>query len=240
MELERHISHYFERDCGPFLSICDLGTEETEAIIERERDAETGFNRFSYGTDFFEFRKLTDDLLLELYARKFGKEPQRRPYFAVLGDSDVIGGLYRDPCKLRIPIDYFSESEVTFMCPDHFHLAGLSERPVRRYFGYQPPEDYCEETYPYFGKLLTYPELKSGIRELKIDAYLAENRKTNHWHRYVEAQVWADPIEMRSRFTDWIEVEPESWTHNGVTHLQNFGDRKRSDLKESTAASRRS
>ncbi|MEM6916279.1 MAG: hypothetical protein AAF491_06890, partial [Verrucomicrobiota bacterium] len=79
-----------------------------------------------------------------------------------------------------------------------------------------------------------------GIRELKIDTYLAENRKTNHWYRYVEAQVWADPIEMRSRFTDWIEVEPESWTHNGVTHLQNFRDRKRSDLKESTAASRHS
>lgn len=222
MNLERHISHYFEREYGPFLSICDLDSADTEAIIERERDAETGFNRFSYGTDFFDFRKLADDLLLELYAKKFEKEPERRPYYAALGDADVVGGLYRDPYKVRIPIEYFSESEVTFMCPDHFHLVGLSKMETKRYFGYQPPEDYNEKTYPYFGKLLTYDELGARLSELKIDDYLAENKRTNHWYRYVEAQVWADPAEMRSRFKNWIEVDPESWTHDGVTHLQNY------------------
>ena len=222
MKLERHISHYFEREHGPFLSICDLDSAATESIIERERDAETGFNRFSFGTDFFDFRKLADDLLCELYSEKFGKEPERRPYYAVLGDADVVGGLYRDPHKLKIPLDYFSASEITFMCPDHFHLVGLRKMDVRRSFGYQPPKDYSEEEYPYFGKLLTYHELETQLSELKIDEYLTENRRTNHWYRYIEAQIWADPRDMRSRFKDLTEVEPESWTYDGVTHLQNY------------------
>ncbi len=181
MNLERHISQYFEREYGPLLSICDLDKASTEAIIEKEREAETGFNRFSYGKDFFDFRKLADDFLLALYSEKFGKKPERRPYYAVLGDADVIGGLFRDPYKLRIPLDHFSESEITFMCPDHFHLVGLSNKEIKRYFGYQHPEDYSEEKYPYFGKLLTYPELEARISELKIDDYLAENRRTSHW-----------------------------------------------------------
>lgn len=238
MNLERHISHYFEREYGPFLSICDLDSEGTEAIIERERDAKTGFNRFSYGTDFFEFRKLADDLLLELYSKKFGKDPERRPYYGVLGDADVVGGLFRDPYKVQIPLDYFSESEITFMCPDHFHLVGLRKANVKRYFGYQPPEDYREKTHPYFGKLLTYQELETRIHELKIDSFLAENRRTNHWYRYVEAQVWADPLDMKSQFDDWMEVDPESWTFNGVTHLQNYKEIEQNKVVQTMPASR--
>jgi|GEM_PF-3864796 len=118
MILERHISHYFEREYGPFLSICDLDTNGTEAIV-------------------------------------FGKEPERRPYYGVLGDANVVGGLYRDPHKVQIPLNYFSDSEITFMCPDHFHLVGLSKTNVKRYFGYQTPKDYSEEKYPYYQPLVS-------------------------------------------------------------------------------------
>lgn len=134
MNLSNYVSHYFERDYGPLLNICNLGADETRSIIERERDAETGFNRFSYGQNFFDFRKLADDLLLKLYSEKFARGPERRPFYAVLGDADVVGGLYRDPYKLRIPIEEFEEHEVTFMCPDHFHLVGLSKIEVKQSF----------------------------------------------------------------------------------------------------------
>ena len=108
------------------------------------------------------------------------------------------------------------------MCPDHFHLVGLNKADVKRCFGYQPPEDYREDEYPYFAKLLTYRELEARFRELKIDEYLRENRRTNHWYRYIEAQIWADPREMRARFNNWIEVDPEPWTYDGLTYLQNY------------------
>ncbi len=214
MEFAEHVSHYFEREYGPLLSICDLGSDETQKLIERESGAKTGFNRFSYGKEFFDFRKLADDLLIDLYTRKFARPPERRPFFAVLGDSDVVGGLYRHPHKIHFPIEAFEEHEITFMCPDHFHLVGLSKAKVERYFGFQPPPDYDEERYPYFGKLLTFSELKEQYRELKIDSYLDERKAKNDWYRYVEVQIWSNPEELRSRFTDWIEVDPEPWSLN--------------------------
>lgn len=81
MKLPNHVSHYFERDYGPLLNICNLSADETRCIIESESDADTGFNRFSYGQDFFDFRKLADDLLLKLYSKKFARRPERRPFY---------------------------------------------------------------------------------------------------------------------------------------------------------------
>lgn len=222
MSFANQVSHYFERDYGPLLNICNLSADEIRGIIDRERDAETGFNRFSYGQEFFDFRKLADDLLLNLYSEKFARPPERRPFYSVLGDADVVGGLYRDPYKIRIPIEEFGEHEITFMCPDHFHLVGLSNIEVKEYFGFQAPDGWNEETHPYFGKLLTYEELEEGFRELKIDLYLNERAQRNDWYRYVEAHIWADPEDLRSRFRDWIEVDPEPWSDGKVTHLQNF------------------
>jgi len=217
-----HISHYFEREAGPLLSICDLDTDATNRLIEREREAETGFNRFSHGSDFFDFRKLADDLLIDLCTKKFGSKPSRRPYYAVLGDADVVGGLYRDPHKIRIPIDAFENHELTFMIPDHFHLVGLSKKEVKKSFGMPMPSDYTEEKYPYFGQLLTFDELEERYYDLKIDGYLGERNRSNCWYRYIEAQIWANPEDLRSRFSDWIEVDPEPWSDGKVTHLQNY------------------
>ncbi len=222
MNLDNHISHYFEREYGPLLNICDLDTDETQAIIESERAAETGFNRFSYGQEFFDYRKLADDLLIKLYSEKLDKLAPRRPFYAVLGDADVVGGLYRDPHKIRIPIEEFEEHELTFMCPDHFHLVGLSGIEMKNHFGLQAPKDWSEEEYPYFGKLLTYRELEERLHELKIDKFVDEGKRTNYWYRYVEAQIWAEPEDLRSRFNDWIEVDPEPWSFSTITHLQNY------------------
>ncbi|MCC5790051.1 MAG: hypothetical protein JJT75_10465 [Opitutales bacterium] len=222
MKPASYISHYFENEAGPFLNICDLQPKERSQIISREKDSETGFNRFSHGEEFFAFRHLADDLLLELYGSKFGKAP-RRPFYGVLGDADVVGGLYRDPYKISMPIREFASDEITFMIPDHFHLVSLMKRNGgKKMFGYQLPKDYSETEYPYFGKLLTYEELLEGFDTLKIRQHLDRERTKNNWYRYVETQIWSHPETLKSRFTEWIEVDPEPWTYNGTTYLQNY------------------
>ena len=218
-----HVTHYFEREAGPLLNICDLDHQQRSQIISREKDAETGFNRFSHGEEFFDFRLLADDLLLDLYESKFGEKPARRPFYGVLGDADVVGGLYRDPYKIKIPITEFGPGELTFMCPDHFHLVSFMKRNGdKKAFGYQLPKDYSESHYPYFGKLMTYEELITGFQNLKIDQFLKEESEKNNWYRYVEAQIWSDPKNLISMFTERIEVDPEPWTYNGITYLQNY------------------
>lgn len=231
MEFASHVSHYFEKEAGPLLSICDLAPEQRRAIIDREKDAETGFNRFSYGEEFFDFRLLADDLLLDLYEGKFGRRPERRPFYGVLGDADVVGGLFRDPHKMRIPVEAFGEGELTFMCPDHFHLVSLMKRDGGgRMFGYQIPNDYSEEAYPYFGKLMTYEELVEGFEALKIDRHLMKEMESNGWYRYVEAQIWADPEVLRREFGSSVGVVPEPWKLHGVTQ----GSRSVGSAKETT------
>ena len=223
MNLATHISHYFERKVGPFLNICDLEPEERTRIIEREKSAKTGFNRFSYGEEFFDFRLLADDLLMELYARKFAKSPIQRPFYAVLGDADVVGGLYRDPFKIQISVEGLKPEELTFMCPDHFHLVSLMKGDTGApMFGWQIPEDYSEARHPYFGKLLTYGELIEGFEALKIGEHVRRQQNENGWYRYVEAQIWMDPEVLRAKYGISQEVTPEPWTHDGVTHLQNY------------------
>ena len=222
MKLASYISHYFEKEAGPFLNICDLDPQERKEIISREKDKETGFNRFSYGEEFFDFRLLADDLIIELYESKFGRKPSRRPYYAVLGDADVVGGLYRDPYKIKIPVENFAPEELTFMFPDHFHLVSYLKRSGgKKMFGYQLPEDYSEVAYPYFGKLFTHEELLENFDFLKIRQCLERERKKNNWYRYVEAQIWLEPREIPNESKTSYEVTPEPWTHRGVTYLQN-------------------
>jgi len=67
------LTHYFEADKGPFLNICDLSDEQIESVIVAEKDAETPFNRFALGPDFFKLRRSADDLLIEKYTAKFDK-----------------------------------------------------------------------------------------------------------------------------------------------------------------------
>lgn len=222
MEPPAYVTHYFEKDAGPWLNICDLDPQQIRKIIHREKKADTGFNRFALGEEFFDFRLLADNLLLELYEGKFGKKPARRPFYGVLGEADVVGGLYRHPCKMKFPIHEFAPGELTFMCPDHFHLVSFMKRNTgTKTFGCQLPADYSASKYPYFGKLMTYDELVTGFRNLQLDQYLKKAAEENSWYRYIEAQIWAEPESLPGRHRILSEVTPEPWTHQGVTHLQN-------------------
>jgi hypothetical protein len=223
MEIPFYVTHYFEKDAGPFLNICDLDAEQRRKIIQHEKNANTGFNRFSLGEEFFEFRVLADNLLLELYEAKFGQKPARRPFYGVLGDADVVGGLYRDPYKIKVPTNEFGHGELTFMCPDHFHLVSFMNRNSgTKVFGCQLPEDFSKSEYPYFGKLMTYEELVLGFQKLQLNQYLKRAVEKNSWYRYIEAQIWSEPESLLGKYKILDEVTPEPWTHQGVTHLQNY------------------
>ena len=125
MSLPTHISHYFEAEHGPFLNICDLRDDEVATLTEREKDADTAFNRFAMGDEFLSWRRSADDLLIRKYAEKFGFRPEHRPFFAVLGDFDKTMTMFRHGRRVQLELSEFSEKEVTFMYPDHSHLTTL-------------------------------------------------------------------------------------------------------------------
>lgn len=223
MELESYISHYFERDYGPFLNICNLSREERKGIIEREASAITGLNRYYWGEDFFDFRKLADDLTLRCYEDKFGFAPQCRPLFGVLGDADVVGGLYRHPNKIHIDISVFEESELTFMFPDHFHLVSYYGVELDTYYGIQMEGFQSPERSRFLGQMFTYEEMKEHMDSLYISEHLKNFRDKNVWHRYLEVQIWSEKVLNMHEKTDWIPVNPESFSsHSGMECIVDY------------------
>jgi len=58
------LTHYYEAERGPFRNICDLPDEEVDRLIAAEKSADTAFNRFALGRDFFKIRRAADDFLI--------------------------------------------------------------------------------------------------------------------------------------------------------------------------------
>ena len=185
------LTHYYEAERGPFKNICDLSDDELDSLISVEKDADTAFNRFSLGRDFFKIRRAADDLLIEKYSEKFGFAPDTRPFYAVLGEFDQTLSMYRDGRGVRIDLSRLSREQVTFMYPDHFALVwskGLFSPPPALF---PPPYFFSYE--PFHDLLLTYDELPEAVRIYCIDARIARAKQLNMWvSSYIEAHIW-DP-----------------------------------------------
>ncbi|MEM7792485.1 MAG: hypothetical protein AAF546_13865 [Verrucomicrobiota bacterium] len=188
MNLPTHITHYFEREYGPFLNICDLDEESIAELFEAERKAKTAFNRFSLGSDFMKWRRNADDLLIRAYEEKFGFSPEVRPYFAVLGSFDRTLTMFREGRKTMLEVSDFEEHELTFMYPDHSHLTTVYRVEGPHLF-YQPPQNWRED--PIWGRVFTYQELVSEYQDHDIENRIQRHKENSGWAGcYVEAHIW--------------------------------------------------
>ena len=183
------LTHYYEAERGPFKNICDLSDDELDGLISVEKNADTAFNRFVLGRDFFKIRRAADNLLIEKYSEKFGFAPQTRPFYAVLGEFERTSSMYRDGRSLRIDLAGLPREHVTFMYPDHFALVwsrGLFAPPLSLF---PAPHSYSYE--PFDDLLFTYDELPEAVRTYSLDAHIARAKELNMWvSSYIEAHIW--------------------------------------------------
>jgi hypothetical protein len=183
--LPSFLTHYYEAESGPFRNICDLSDEEVDRLIAAEKNADTAFNRFALGRDFFKIRRAADDLLIEKYTEKFGRAPEGRPFYAVLGEFDRTLSMYRDGRSVRIDVSIFSRALVW--------SKGLFSPPSALF---PPPHFYSYE--PFHDRLFTYGELPEAIRVYSLDSRIAKAKQVNMWvSSYIEAHIW-DP-DIRSK-----------------------------------------
>ena len=188
MQIPTFITHYFERDRGPFLNICDLPEPEVARIFDSESKADTAFNRFALGDDFMRWRRAADDLLIQAYFSKFGFHPTCRPFFAVLGRFDKTMTMFREGDSLALDLDIFHEHEVTFMYPDHAHLTGFYGAEVPHLF-YQLEDS--AKTQGFRGQLFTYSELCERFTDSGIADLIRLHKDRDGWAGcYVEAHIW--------------------------------------------------
>ena len=197
------LTHYYEAERGPFRNVCDLSEDELDHLIAAEKDAETAFNRFALGKDFFKIRQAADDLLIEKYRQKFGVSPRRRPFYAVLGEFDRTLSMYRDGRSIRLDISQFTREEVTFMYPDHFVLVWSR--------GLYPPPPALIGSSVYSHEavhdcLFTYDELPEAFRTYSFDRRIAEAKQKDLWvSSYIEAHIWNKYIRRERNMTGSAE-----------------------------------
>jgi hypothetical protein len=183
------LTHYFEADKGPFLNICDLSDERIDSIIAAEKDAETPFNRFALGPDFFKLRRFADDLLIEKYAEKFDAKPKIRPYFAVLGSFDRTMGMYRHGRSIQIDVSLLTPEDLTFTYPDHFDMVWSKGLLL-------PESPYCYQ--PFHDLLFTYAELPEAMKTYNLHARIEEAKRRGLWTcSYIEAHIWDPDIKLK-------------------------------------------
>ena len=188
MQLPDYITHYYEADCGPFLNICDLGEADLDALVQSEKGAQTAFNRFAMGDRFLQWRREADDLLIRAYAEKFGRPPEGRPYYGLLGSFDQTLVMFRNGRKLEMKVGDFQDSELTFMYPDHAHLLSFYGSEVPRLF-YDLPQDWQRQRF--WGRMFTFAELCDAYEEMGIEEMIrAHNGRGNWAGSYVEAHLW--------------------------------------------------
>ncbi len=157
------LSHYYDRNSGPFRSLSDLSLQEAAVIQARIRQA---------GAQFAS-RCPADYLVNRQFIQKGGCPLRQRPHYFVLGSCAWLLTWYKCGCELRLPVARFQMQAVSFTYGDSF--------PALRY----------QDGRPHRGQVYTWDELPELLERYGLPQEWNPNGELGP-ERYIEAQVWDD------------------------------------------------
>jgi hypothetical protein len=172
--MEMFLYHYYEAVTGPFKNLSQLSAAAARKITERLK---TNSNVFASkrSDDYLEIRRELEGRARELFILKGGKPLNPYPHYMTLGECRWIKDWYQNGREMRLPLDVFDESSISFTYGDLF--------PTMRY---KDGKQYRETVYT-----------KREILEL-VEA-IGWPQDWNHDgskgpERYVEVQVWDERV----------------------------------------------
>ena len=164
------LSHYYEYSQGPFRNLSLLPPALAEARLQELREQGHVFaSRRS--ADYLQIRKALEERVRELFVIKGGRPRLPRPHTMILGACPWVKSWYADGRVLRLPLDAFEPTAVSFTYGDTF--------PAIRY----------QDGRAYRGQVYTLAELPGLIGRFGLP---------QEWNpagaqgpdRYIEAQLW--------------------------------------------------
>jgi hypothetical protein len=166
------LCHYFEAASGPFRSLSDLPIPEAEAVQEQIRKDS---NRFASrrSADYLSIRRGLEDQIRQLFIAKGGEPVRTTPHYMILGDCPWLQTWYVEGCEIRIALECFNPSAVSFTYGDSF--------PAMRF----------NDGRPYRGQVYTIHELPELVCCHGLPQIWNSDGKLGP-ERYIEAQVWED------------------------------------------------
>lgn len=171
-----YLYHYYEKSDGPFRSLSDLPMEEAEGILARLRDQGETFAS-SRGENYMKKRKQLEAFVRKLFVEKGGKPLRISPHYMVIEECPYLLTWYSEPSFLRIPIESFKLTSLSFTYGDMFPT-------------FNPKNDDGKE---YRKNVYTYGEILALIDKYGLpQSWNADGR--HGIERYIEVQVWSDEV----------------------------------------------
>lgn len=167
--------HYYERAIGAFKNLSDLPVGQAEhllAEIRKERPASQAARRDS---EYMKRRVNYEKLARHLFIEKGGKPSREVPHYMVVEACSWLNSWYIDGCYLKIPIEEFDLSTISFTYGDM--------HPT-----FSPIANDGKE---YRKKLYTYPEILQLIEKYGLPQEWNANGAFGP-ERYIEVQIWSD------------------------------------------------
>ena len=166
------LTHYYERERGPFRSLSALDPAEAERLLDTIRRQGESFAS-QRAPDYLTIRRELEQTIRSRFAAKGGQPRRPTPHYLILGACPWVQSWYRDGCELRVPLAAFDPGVISFTVGDSF--------PAMRY----------GDGKPYRGQVFTLAELPDVIRRYGLPQVWNPDGSAGP-DRYIEAQVWDD------------------------------------------------
>ncbi len=173
--------HYYDKAIGPFVSLSDLPMDEANAVINRIKSERPNVQCAQRDAEYMFRRRMYEDILRKVFIKKGGVIRRSTPHYMVVGHSPWLATWFENSAFVKIPIDEFDLSTVSFTYGD--------SHPT---FSPWPRDDDWKE---YRRQLYTYDEILKVIGKYGLPQDWNDDGKFGP-ERYIEAHVWDDqPIE---------------------------------------------
>lgn len=174
-----YLYHYYEKDVGPFISLSHLDIEEAEQILDQLRKRNKTFAA-KRNDNYLERRKYLEQLVRSKFIEKGGHPIRQTPHYMVLEECPWLETWYENGRYIKIPIDKFNMSTVSFTYGDTFPTFSPQVKDGL---------EYREQVY-------TYDEIVELVKKYGLPQKTSQNNSEFARPRYIEVQVWSDkPIE---------------------------------------------
>lgn len=175
--------HYYDSTIGPFRNLSDVSEAEARAVLADIRREKPRSQSAKRDPRYVEHRRSCESILRREFARKGGRRERFAPHYMVVGHSPWLSTWFENGAFIKIPIEEFDKSTLSFTYGDSMPTFSPSVNDGREY--------RC--------RLYTYDEIVPVIDKYGLPQDWNDDGRFGP-ERYVEVHVWSD--ETIVRYTD--------------------------------------
>ena len=167
--------HYFDKNYKPFMNLSDIPIEQAKAIIAQIKITNPNSFCAKRQDDYMENRLYYESILRNKFLKKGGKIERISPHYMVIEKSDWLASWYENSAFIRIPIEEFDLSTLSFTYGDSHPT--FSSR--------------INDGKEYRKRLYLYDEILGIIKKYGLPQEWNKDGEFGP-ERYIEVHIWSD------------------------------------------------